>query len=131
MTHPFRTAVERRDRDAMVAAMAPDITFHSPVAFKPFVGRAAAAELFSNLLEVFKDFEYTDELSGDGTVVLLFRARVGGKAVQGMDYMKLGAGGLVEEFTVMLRPLSAVLALAEEMGPRVAHLPKGPAPTST
>jgi hypothetical protein len=131
MSHPFRTAVERRDRDAMVAAMAPDISFHSPVTFKPFVGRAAVAELFSNLLEVFKDFEYTEELSGDGTVVLLFRARVGDKTLQGMDYLKLGAEGLVEEFTVMLRPLSALVALSQEMGPRVGHLPKGPTPTST
>ena len=83
--HPFRAAVEARDPDAMTACMAPDIRFYSPVAFKPFAGRESVNELFWNLFEVFEDFEYTDELEGDGTHALLFRARVRGRAVEGLD----------------------------------------------
>ena len=54
--HPFRAAVEARDHEAMVATLAPDCKLYSPVAFKPFDGREAVAELFWNLLEVFEDF---------------------------------------------------------------------------
>lgn len=127
MTHPFRTAVEARDRAAMTALMAPDVRFFSPVAFHPFVGRESAAELFSNLLEVFEDFHYVDELEGDGTHALVFRATVGGKSLEGLDHLRFDADGLVSEFTVMIRPLSGLVAIGEAMGPRVGHLPKGDA----
>ena len=130
MSHPFRLAVEARDPDAMTALMAPDITFFSPVAFKPFAGRESVSELFWNLFEVFEDFEYTDELEGDGTHALLFRARVNGRAVEGLDHLVLNDDGLVGTFTVMIRPLSALVAMGEAMGPRVGHLPKGEAPAS-
>jgi hypothetical protein len=124
MTHPFRTAVEQRDQAAMVALLAPDVRFSSPVAFRPFVGRDAAAELFWNLFEVLEDFTYLDELEGVDTHALVFSASVGGKQLQGLDHLRFGVDGLVTEFTVMVRPLSGVVALAEAMGPRVGHLAK-------
>jgi len=124
MTHPFRAAVESRDRDAMTALMAPDVRFYSPVAFKPFAGREAAAELFANLLEVFEDFRYVDELTGEGTVALIFRATVAGRTVEGLDHLRLDAAGLVREFTVMIRPLSGLMAIGAAMAPRVGHLAK-------
>ena len=128
--HPFRLAVERRDPDAMAALMAPDVRFFSPVAFKPFAGREAVTELFWNLFEVFEDFEYTDELEGEGTHALVFRARVRGRAVEGLDHMVLNDDGLVDTFTVMIRPLSALVAMGEAMGPRVGHLEKDEAHTA-
>ena len=108
----------------MVALLAPDVRFFSPVAFRPFVGREAAAELFWNLFEVFENFTYLDELQGDGTHGLVFSATVGGKQLQGLDHLRFGDDGLVAEFTVMVRPLSGVVAMAEAMGPRVGHLAK-------
>ncbi len=125
MTHPFRAAVEQRDHAAVVALLAPDVTFFSPVAFKPFAGRATVGEVLRIVLDVFEDFTYVDELDGDGTHALVFTASVGGKQLQGLDHLRLDAVGLIAEFTVMVRPLSGVVALAEAMGPRVAHLAKG------
>jgi ketosteroid isomerase-like protein len=124
MTHPVRAAIEARDIDALAALFADDIVFTSPVAFHPFVGRATVAEVLENVLEVFTDFVYVDELVGDGTQGLVFTAAVGGRAVQGLDHLTFDDDGLVTEFTVMVRPLSGLIALAEAMGPRVAHLAK-------
>jgi hypothetical protein len=74
---------------------------------------------------VFEDFEYVDELeSADGTTALIFRARVGDKSVQGIDYLRHGPDGLITEFTVMLRPLSAIMAVGERMAPQVEGLAK-------
>jgi hypothetical protein len=125
MPHPFRTAVEQRDHGSMVALMSPDVRFYSPVAFRPFVGRDAVAELFGNLLQVFEDFAYVDELEGDGSHALVFTATVGGKRLQGLDHLRFDDRGLVSEFTVMIRPLSGLVAIGEAMGPRVGHLAKG------
>lgn len=128
MSHAFRTAVEAQDTAAMTAAMAEDVEFHSPVAFRPFVGRESVAGLFAALMETFEDFEYTDELTEGSTTMLIFNARVGDKKIQGLDLLRHNAAGEVEHFTVMLRPLSALIAMGEAMGPKVTDLAKGDAP---
>jgi SnoaL-like domain len=120
MAQPFRTAVERRDLDAMAAALHPDVVFHSPVVFKPYEGREATIGLLGHVLEVFEDFRYVDELSGDETHGLVFAARVGDRTLEGWDYLKLDADGLITELTVMVRPLSGLIALAQAMGERLA-----------
>ena len=125
MTHPVRAAIEARDIDSLKALFAEGIVFNSPVAFHPFVGRETVAEVLSHVMEVFTDFLYVDELTGDGTHALVFSAGVGGRAVLGLDHLRYDDDGLVSEFTVMVRPLSGLIALAEAMGPRVAHLAKG------
>lgn len=124
MTHPFRAAVEARDLPAMSALLADDVVFNSPVAFAPFRGRDVVTEVLGNVLEVFSDFSYIDDLEAPGSHALIFAANVGERRVQGLDHLVLDDEGLIREFTVMVRPLSGVIALAEAMGPRVAHLSK-------
>lgn len=127
--HPFRAAVEARDTDAMAACLAEDCQLWSPVAHRPFAGRDACRGLFEQLFEVFEDFHYTDELTGeDGIHALVFRARVGDKAIEGLDLMRPDADGLIGDFTVMIRPASGLMAVGQALGPRVAHLAKGDAP---
>ena len=117
----FRRAVESGDHAGMVAALAADAVLHSPVTFKPFEGRDAISQLFAALLETFQDFRYTDELTApDGTEALVFRTRVGDREVEGVDLLRYGDDGLINDFTVMVRPLSAAIALAEAIGPRLA-----------
>jgi len=120
MSNAFRAAVERRDPDAMAAALHPDVVFHSPAVFKPYEGREATMRLLRHVLEVLEDFRYLDELSGDGSHGLVFAARVGDKTLEGWDYLKLGGDGLITELTVMIRPLSGLIAVAQAMGERLA-----------
>lgn len=108
----------------MAALLSPDVVFMSPVAFKPFTGREDVSQVLGQVFQVFEDFTYIDELEGDGTHALVFSATVGGRAVQGLDHLRFDDDGLISEFTVMVRPLSGVIALAEAMGPRVAHIAK-------
>lgn len=113
----FRNAIESGDRDGMVAALAPDVVFNSPVKHRPFEGREAVAALFGALLETFEDFRYTDEFEqADGSKALVFRARVGDMELEGIDILRFGDDGLVADFTVMVRPLTGAIALAEEVG---------------
>jgi len=115
--HPFRAAVEAGDMDAATRLLADEAKFNSPVTFKPFEGRAAVETVLRAAFEVFEDFRYTDELAdADGTHALFFRARVGDRDVQGVDLIRTDADGQIEDFTVMVRPMSGVQALAEAMG---------------
>src|SRR4051794_12085034 len=112
--HPFRAAVEARDLAAMEATLAPDVVFHSPAVFHPYVGRDTVAALLREVMGTFEDFRYTDELHGeDGRLeALVFRATAGGKELEGLDLLRLDDDGLIVDFTVMIRPLSGLIALA-------------------
>jgi hypothetical protein len=123
--HPFRAAVEAGDIDAGLALFADDATLDSPVAFKPFVGIDAVGVVLRAVFETFEDFHYTDELEGsDGTHALIFRARVGDKSVEGLDLIRSDDSGRITNLTVMVRPLSGLIALAEAMSAKVGHLAK-------
>ena len=115
----FRAAVESRDLDRMEAALAPDVVFRSPAVFKPYEGREAVMHLLGTVIQVFEDFEYTDELQGEGTHALVFQARVGERMVEGLDHLTVDTDGLITELVVMIRPLSGLMALAEAMAERL------------
>ena len=116
--HPFRKAVEARDMAAVEAMLADDVVFTSPVAFKPYPGKPLTAEILRAVLGVFEDFHYVREIAGaDGRDhALVFEATVNGKRVNGCDFLHFDDDGLIDDFLVMVRPLSGATALAEAMG---------------
>lgn len=112
----FRAAVESWNIEAIGPLLAEDIVFHSPVTFHPFIGRATVTDLLGLVASTFEDFRYTDELSGEGTHELIFRANVAGKELEGIDLLRFDEDGLIADFTVMIRPLSALIPFAQAMG---------------
>ncbi|MGJ5833905.1 nuclear transport factor 2 family protein [Streptomyces ossamyceticus] len=116
--HPFRKAVESGDMDAVAALLADDVVFTSPVAFKPYPGKAVTAAILRAVSRVFEDFTYVREIANpDGRDhALVFTATVAGKQLQGCDFLHFDEHGRIDEFTVMVRPLSAAQALSEAMG---------------
>jgi ketosteroid isomerase-like protein len=112
----FRAAVERQDVEAVRELLSPDIVFHSPVTFHPFVGRDTVMALLTLVSQTFEDFRYTDELTVDGAHALIFRASAAGKELEGIDLLRFDQEGLIEDFTVMLRPLSGLIPFAQAMG---------------
>lgn len=119
----FKTAAEARDLDGIRSALAEHVVFHSPVTFKPFEGRDVVGHVLTTVAGVFEDFRYTDHLHEGPTSILVFRAKVGEREVDGIDLVREGSDGLIEDFTVMVRPLSGLTALAEEMGRRLGAPP--------
>jgi SnoaL-like domain len=116
--NPFRKAVEERDEAAMEALLADSVVFTSPVAFKPYPGKAVTAAILRAVMRVFEDFHYVREIAGaDGRDhALVFEAVVNGKQVTGCDFLHFDDDGLIDDFMVMVRPLSGANALAEAMG---------------
>jgi len=113
----FRQAVEARDEEAIAALLAEDVVFTSPVAFTPYPGKATTAAILRAVLRVFEDFHYVREITDvDGRdSALIFQAVVSGKQVNGCDFLHVNDEGLIDDFTVMVRPLSAAVALSEAM----------------
>jgi hypothetical protein len=116
--------VARGDLTDLRSIVHSDATFRSPVAFKPYKSAEAVVLALSTVLTVFTDFAYHRQATTDDglNVVLEFSARVGDKAVKGIDFVRFDEDGQIVDFEVMMRPLNGVQALAEEMGKRLGGI---------
>jgi ketosteroid isomerase-like protein len=118
----FRAAVEGKDFSAVDEVFTEDVTFRSPVVFKPYEGREAVAMILGAVAQVFEDFRYTDQVETGDVAVLAFSARVGDRELDGIDHLRFDADGRVREMLVYVRPMSGVNALAEAMGRKLEEL---------
>ncbi|BFN28670.1 snoaL-like domain protein [Pseudomonas sp. SCT] len=114
--------IAERDLSRLPELLHPQAVFRSPMAYKPYEGAAAVNLILNTVLQVFEDFRYHRELaSAEGTdVVLEFSARVGDRELKGIDLIRFDEAGKIVEFEVMIRPMSALQALGDEMKRRLA-----------
>jgi len=117
--HPFRLAVEAKDLEAAKATLREDVVLHSPILFRGFEGREIVSQVLTHVAATLEDFRYTDELADERTVVLRFKARVGDRELEGIDFLELDEQSLVKELTVFMRPMSALTAFNEQMAARL------------
>ena len=120
--HPFRAAIEAGDLDAAVALLHDDVVFRSPVVFTPYRGRLVTGTILRTVVEVFEDFRYVREIGAPDADdhALIFRCRIGDREIEGADFLHQNADGRIDEFTVMVRPLQAVQAVADAMKARLS-----------
>jgi hypothetical protein len=116
----FREAVENKDISAASELFAPGIVFHSPATFHPFIGLETVTALLTIVEQTFEEFRYTDQLEAGDVQALIFRASIDGREIEGIDLLRLDSEGLIEDFTVMLRPISGLLPFAQAMGEKVS-----------
>jgi limonene-1,2-epoxide hydrolase len=113
----LRAAIEARDLDAAVVLLAEDVVFRSPIVHKPYHGPAAVRALLEGVMAVFEDFRYERAIGAPDASdhALVFAARIGDRELQGCDFLHVNAAGEIDEFVVMVRPLTGAHALAEGM----------------
>ena len=97
-------------------------TFRSPMAHTPYPSAQAVQLILGTVVQVFENFTYHRQMaSADGlSVVLEFSASVHGKELKGVDLIQFDTDGKIVDFEVMVRPLSGLQALGDEMGKRLA-----------
>ncbi len=115
-----REAIEAEDIEALGALLAEDVEFRSPAVYKPYHGRDTVLALLGVVAQVFENFRYASEWNDGRTTILFFEASVGDRELQGVDILEHGEDGLVERFTVMIRPLSGLKAVVAAIEARLA-----------
>jgi hypothetical protein len=118
VTHPFGAAIEAGDDDAALATIAENVVFRSPAVYRTYEGKAMVAALLKAVATVFENFRYTNEWRDGATAILFFEANVGDRELQGVDILEENEAGEIEKFTVMIRPLSGLQAVAQAMQAR-------------
>jgi hypothetical protein len=117
--HSFRRAVEAKDLDLVAASLREDVELHSPILFRGFEGRDVVIQVLTHVAATLEDLAYTDELHDANTVALRFKARVGDRELEGIDFLELDDDGRVAVLTVFMRPMSALTAFNEQMAERL------------
>lgn len=120
----FREAIDARDMDAVETMLADDVVFRSPVAFKPYPGKAITSAILRAVVEVLDGFHYIREIHdvNGRDHAFVFEATVDGLSVTGCDFLQFDDDGKIVDFMVMVRPLRAAEALSRQMGARFEQI---------
>lgn len=110
--------------EGLPAMIATDAVFRSPAVFAPQRGRELVAAYLGAALQVLgnEHFHYERQWQRDNGAVLEFVTELDGKQVHGVDMIEWDASDLISDFTVMIRPVSALTVVMEHMA---AALPAG------
>lgn len=130
----FRAAIEHAretgDAEGVIALLDDEVVFRSPVVHAPYEGRSQVEPLIRAVAGVFDEFRFTREIrtgEQEGDHALVFRGRIGDRDLEGCDFLHVNGGGLIDEFYVMVRPLSGARVLAEAMRKQLASSSGGAA----
>ena len=108
--------VQTRDASGVEALLAADCVFRSPALHTPQAGRELTSAYLSAALVVLgPTLHYEHEWYDETSAVLEFTAELRGLSVHGIDMLRWGRDGLLTEFTVMVRPFTALTTLMELM----------------
>lgn len=120
----WHKVVFEKDMKSLNELLSDKITFYSPVVFKPKTTKEEAFFVLSNVIEVFSNFKYHREFFNGNNWALEFSAEVNGKSVKGIDIIEFDDNSRIINFEVLIRPLSGLIALGEEMNKRFSDAGK-------
>jgi hypothetical protein len=113
--HAFTAAMQRKDLDAMLVHMSDDVRLLTPLVSESFQGKTAIRPVVESLLAVVDSFEFLELMEGPQHVSEFFKVTVGSLVLDGMDYWRLNEEGLIQEMTVLWRPLPAIVAVQDQL----------------
>ena len=114
--------IAKSDLDELHTIVHPDAVLRPPLVDSAYAPAPVVILALSTAIKVFENFAYHRQLvSDDGlNVVLEFSANIGDKKLKGIDLIRFNENGQIEEFEVMVRPMSGLQALGEALGKRLA-----------
>jgi hypothetical protein len=116
----FMAASRARDVSAAVSELALDVVMLNPVTDDPVSGREPVAAALRAVEAACDEFRHTHVLTAESTdqpalYGLVFEARVGEANLRGVDLVELNEHDLISTFTVVARPMAALMALGGRM----------------
>lgn len=105
------------DADLLSAQLTDDAVFHSPVVHSPQEGKAKVMLYLLSAAKVLGNdsFSYVREIVDGNDALLEFTSEIDGITINGIDLIRFGDDGKINDFKVMVRPVKAVNKLWEMM----------------
>jgi hypothetical protein len=120
--HEFRAAIEPGEFDTIEIIFTEDVVLRNLIAHRPYQGREIVASIICAVAEVLERFHFDKEIGADeaddtiSDSALMFKASVNNREILGCEFLHTREEGLIDEITIVLRPLNAVEVFAEKMG---------------
>jgi hypothetical protein len=111
----FLSIVAKKDHGALDDLIADEVTLHTPRFFKPITDRMHFKAVLLGFTSLVEDLNYSEQrhwINGR-EVVFEFRGKLGKIELHGVDIITLNDQGQIETLSVMIRPMSALVALGE------------------
>lgn len=106
---------------ALEDILAPDVTLGAPPYWTKLEGRETVRHLLGIIIILVEDFTYRRQWISGCELALEFTGHVGDRQLQGIDLVTLDGEGRVSNIDVMIRPINALIALREQVAPRMAE----------
>lgn len=109
----WHKAVADRDLDGLDELVAEGAHVSSPAYWSPKGPKPYVMQILKAVIDGTNDFHYTKEWVDGNEIILEFTAEIDGVNLRGIDRIVLGENGQMEHLEVMIRPINALLKLAE------------------
>jgi hypothetical protein len=121
-TAAFVEAAGAHDVPAVVALTTPDVVLRSPITTSfVFRGQEQLSRLLTDVFEVLPDQRYTGDVGDSRSRAIRGTATIHGMELNEVILAQVDEAGLVSSMELFMRPMPAVVALASELGPRMAR----------
>ena len=112
----FQLAFTERDFAPAAATLADDVAFRSPVLARPWRTRPVLEQLGPSMVGVFGDVRFAPPVAGGNRAYLSWTGTVGELEAEGALVLEVAESGEVTDLAILIRPLSALQAVAAAMG---------------
>jgi len=113
--------VAEKDLDALEKLLTEDVTIGAPPYWDKLAGRDLVHHLLGLVIDTIEGFTYYREWRDGNELALEFKGRVGDLDLQGIDLITLNERGELTNIDVLMRPVNAVIALREAIGPKMGE----------
>jgi hypothetical protein len=115
--------VSTKDLGGLESILAEDVSIGAPPYWDNLEGRPLVNRLIQLIMTTIDDFtyhrEWHDDSKATGEIALEFKGHVGGLDLQGIDLISLNDRGEPQHLDVMIRPINALEALRDKVGPKM------------
>lgn len=116
---PFLEAMHDGDVARASEHLSETVELNSPILPTPFKGRTSVAAVLGALLSTVDAFE-PKMMMRDGTdVIAVLTIRFEHHVIDAFDHVRLGEDGRIETMTIAWRPLPAVVAVQQQLVPKL------------
>jgi len=116
----WHECVARRDTAGIGELVADDISMGAPPYWNKLEGKPLVVYLLGVIVHSIEGFTYHRQWRDGRELALEFRGHYGKHELQGIDLITLADDGRVANLDVMIRPIDALLALRDHVGPEMA-----------
>ena len=118
----WRAAGESGDVDAAVSCLSPDIVLNSPLTEQfRLEGSGQLRDFLASAFTAVEDIRFHTQTGQGDTYALVYRARVGTQPFEEAQLLRLDDTAHISEITLFGRPMPALTALMNTLGPELAR----------